>query len=92
MNFDLTDDQLAFADTAKQFAEQALAPHAAKWDREHVFPKTVIQKAGELGFCSLYSPESEGGLGLSRLDSSIIFEQLAMGCTTTTAMMKLLLL
>jgi alkylation response protein AidB-like acyl-CoA dehydrogenase len=37
----------------------------------------------------LYSPESEGGLGLSRLDSSIIFEQLAMGCTTTTAMMTI---
>jgi len=89
MNFDLTDDQQAFADTAKQFAEQELAPHAAKWDREHIFPKEVIQKAGELGFCSLYSPESEGGLGLSRLDSSIIFEQLAMGCTTTTAMMTI---
>jgi alkylation response protein AidB-like acyl-CoA dehydrogenase len=89
MNFDLTDDQLAFADVAKQFAEQELAPHAAKWDREHIFPKGVIQKAGELGFCSLYSPESEGGLGLSRLDSSIIFEQLAMGCTTTTAMMTI---
>ena len=89
MNFDLTDDQLAFADTAKQFAEQELAPHAAKWDREHIFPKEVIQKAGELGFCSLYSPESEGGMGLSRLDSSIIFEQLAMGCTTTTAMMTI---
>jgi alkylation response protein AidB-like acyl-CoA dehydrogenase len=89
MNFDLTDDQLAFADTAKQFAEQELAPYAAKWDREHIFPKEVIQKAGELGFCSLYSPESEGGMGLSRLDSSIIFEQLAMGCTTTTAMMTI---
>ena len=89
MNFDLTDDQLAFAETAKQFAKQALAPHAAKWDREHIFPKEVIQKAGELGFCSLYSPESEGGLGLSRLDTSIIFEQLAMGCTTTTAMMTI---
>jgi alkylation response protein AidB-like acyl-CoA dehydrogenase len=89
MNFDLTEDQLAFADAAKQFAEQALAPHAAKWDREHIFPKEVIQKAGELGFCSLYSPETEGGLGLSRLDSSIIFEQLAMGCTTTTAMMTI---
>jgi alkylation response protein AidB-like acyl-CoA dehydrogenase len=89
MNFDLTDDQLAFADTAKQFAEQELAPHAAKWDREHIFPNEVIQKAGELGFCSLYSPESAGGMGLSRLDSSIIFEQLAMGCTTTTAMMTI---
>ncbi|MBL4631321.1 MAG: acyl-CoA dehydrogenase family protein [Paraglaciecola sp.] len=89
MNFDLTDEQLAFAATAKQFAEQELAPHAAMWDRDHIFPKQVIQKAGELGFCSLYSPESEGGLGLSRLDSPIIFEQLAMGCTTTTAMITI---
>jgi alkylation response protein AidB-like acyl-CoA dehydrogenase len=89
MNFDLTDDQLAFADTAKQFAEQALAPHAAKWDKEHIFPKDVIQKAGELGFCSLYTAEEDGGMGLSRLDSSIIFEQLAMGCTATTAMLTI---
>ena len=89
MNFDLTEDQIAFADTAKQFAQQELAPNAAKWDAEHIFPKNVIQKAGELGFCSLYTPENEGGMGLSRLDSSIIFEQLAMGCTATTAMMTI---
>lgn len=89
MNFDLTEDQLAFAETAKQFADQELAPHAARWDKEHIFPKAVIQKAGELGFCALYTPEEAGGLGLSRLDSSIIFEQLATGCTATTAMMTI---
>lgn len=89
MNFNLTEDQIAFTDTARQFAEQELAPHAAKWDKEHYFPKEVIQKAGGLGFCGLYTPESEGGLGLSRLDSSIIFEQLAMGCTATAAMMTI---
>ena len=89
MNFDLTEDQQAFADTARQFAEQALAPNAAKWDKEHHFPKDVIQQAGELGFCGLYTSEEDGGLGLSRLDSSIIFEQLSMGCTATTAMMTI---
>lgn len=89
MNFNLNEDQIAFAETAKQFAEQELAPNAAKWDKEHYFPKEVIQKAGELGFCGLYAPEEAGGLGLSRLDSSIIFEQLAMGCTATTAMMTI---
>lgn len=89
MNFDMTEDQIAFADAARQFALQELAPHAAKWDHEHYFPKDIIQKAGELGFCGLYSPESEGGLGLSRLDSSIIFEQLSMGCTATAAMMTI---
>lgn len=89
MNFNLTDDQLAFAETARQFAEQELAPYASEWDKQHHFPKDVIQKAGELGFCALYTPEEAGGLGLSRLDSSIIFEQLAMGCTATTAMMTI---
>lgn len=89
MNFELSDDQQAFSDTAKQFADQEMAPFAAKWDREHHFPIDVIRKAGELGFCGLYTPEEAGGLGLSRLDSSIIFEQLSMGCTTTTAMLTI---
>ena len=89
MNFDLTQDQQMFADKAKQFSDSELLPNAAKWDQEHIFPKDVIAKAGELGFCALYTPEEAGGLNLSRLDSSIIFEQLAMGCTATTAMMTI---
>jgi alkylation response protein AidB-like acyl-CoA dehydrogenase len=89
MDFNLTEDQQAFADTAYQFAMSELAPNAALWDREHIFPKDVIKKAGELGFCGLYTPEEAGGLGLSRLDSSIIFEQLSMGCTATTAMLTI---
>ncbi|MBF7072705.1 acyl-CoA dehydrogenase family protein [Glaciecola sp. MH2013] len=89
MDFELSDDQKAFAETAKQFADQELAPNAAKWDAEHIFPIEAIKKAGELGFCGLYTPEESGGLGLSRLDSSIIFEQLSTGCTTTTAMLTI---
>ena len=89
MNFDLTADQQMFADTAKQFSDSELLPYAAQWDLQHTFPKSVIAKAGELGFCGLYAPEDAGGLGLSRLDSAIVFEQLAMGCTTTTAMMTI---
>lgn len=85
MDFELNEDQIAFADMARAFAQNELEPHAAEWDQEATFPVDVLQKAGELGFCSLYSPESVGGLGLSRLDASIIFEQLAMGCTSTTA-------
>lgn len=89
MNFSLNDDQKAFIETAKQFSHQELAPFAAEWDKTHYFPKEVLKKAGELGFCALYTPEDAGGLGLSRLDSSLIFEQLAMGCTATTAMLTI---
>ncbi|MBU2882823.1 acyl-CoA dehydrogenase family protein [Psychrosphaera sp. B3R10] len=89
MDFNLNEDQKAFVDLAKQFSDSELAPNAAKWDAEHIFPKDVMQKAGELGFCGLYSPEDAGGMGLSRLDSALIFEQLSMGCTATTAMLTI---
>ncbi|MBS9991799.1 acyl-CoA dehydrogenase family protein [Vibrio alginolyticus] len=89
MDFELNEDQRAFADTAQQFADERLAPMAAEWDEKQIFPKDVLREAGELGFLSLYTPEEHGGLGLSRLDASIIFEQLAMGCTSTTAFMTI---
>jgi alkylation response protein AidB-like acyl-CoA dehydrogenase len=89
MDFELNEDQLAFAEVAKQFADQMLAPHAAEWDENHHFPKDVLRQAGELGFLSIYTPPEHGGLGLSRLDAAIIFEQLAMDCTATTAFMTI---
>ncbi|NNN79619.1 acyl-CoA dehydrogenase family protein [Vibrio sp. 11-4(1)] len=89
MDFELNEDQRAFADTAQQFADECLAPMAAEWDEKQIFPKDVLREAGELGFLSLYTPEAQGGLGLSRIDASIIFEQLAMGCTSTTAFMTI---
>ncbi|MBS9954524.1 acyl-CoA dehydrogenase family protein [Vibrio alginolyticus] len=89
MDFELNEDQRAFADTAQQFADERLAPMAAEWDEKQIFPKDVLREAGELGFLSLYTPEEHGGLGLSRLDASFIFEQLAMGCTSTTAFMTI---
>ncbi|WP_218758545.1 acyl-CoA dehydrogenase family protein [Vibrio parahaemolyticus] len=89
MDFELNEDQRAFADTAQQFSLDRLAPMAAEWDEKQNFPKDVLREAGELGFLSLYTPEAHGGLGLSRLDASIVFEQLSMGCTSTTAFMTI---
>lgn len=85
MDFELNEDQVAFADMARAFAQNEMEPHAAEWDEQQTFPVDVLKKAGELGFMGLYTPEAQGGLELSRLDSSIIFEQLAQGCTSTTA-------
>lgn len=89
MDFELNQDQTAFVDMANQFAREKLMPMAAEWDENQIFPKQILREAGELGFLSLYSPETAGGLGLSRLDASLIFEQLAMGCTSTTAFMTI---
>ena len=89
MNFELNDDQQAYVDTARQFAQKSLAPNAAQWDAEALFPKDVLREAGELGFMSLYTPEAVGGMGMSRLDAALIFEELAGGCTSTAAFMTI---
>ena len=85
MDFELSEEQRAFADTARQFAEAELAPHAARWDAEAHFPREAIAKAGEMGFCGLYAPESAGGLALPRLDATLVFEQMAAVDPSTTA-------
>lgn len=85
MDFELSDEQRLLTDSARAFAARELAPHAADWDRDHHFPVEVIRRAAEQGYLALYIAEEDGGLGLSRLSSSLIFEQLAAGCVATTA-------
>ncbi len=85
MDFELSDEQRLLTDSARAFATRELAPHAADWDRDHHFPVEVIRRAAEQGYLALYIAEEDGGLGLSRLSSSLIFEQLAAGCVATTA-------
>jgi alkylation response protein AidB-like acyl-CoA dehydrogenase len=85
MDFNLSDDQKAFAESARSFADGIFKPNAAQWDAEHIFPKDALKQAGELGFMGMYTPEDAGGLGMSRLDTSVIVEELARGCTSTAA-------
>tara|TARA_B110000444_G_scaffold261079_2_gene310919 strand:+ start:1752 stop:2912 length:1161 start_codon:yes stop_codon:yes gene_type:complete len=85
MEFSLNSDQIAFIKSARAFSEGELAPHAAHWDEEHYFPKKTFVEAGKLGFMGLYTPQVAGGLGFGRLDSSLIIEELAKGCTVITA-------
>jgi alkylation response protein AidB-like acyl-CoA dehydrogenase len=85
MDFELNDEQRLLTDSARAFAARELAPHAGDWDRDHHFPLPVIRRAAEQGYLALYIKEEDGGLGLSRLSSSLIFEQLAAGCVATTA-------
>jgi alkylation response protein AidB-like acyl-CoA dehydrogenase len=89
MDFSLTEDQLAFAASARAFSEGALAPNAAQWDAESIFPRDALAQAGELGFMGMYTPQEAGGLGMSRLDASLIVEELAKGCTATAAFLTI---
>lgn len=85
MDFLLTEDQVAFQDAARSFAQNEMLPHAAKWDDEHIFPEDALRKAAELGFAGIYVGEDVGGSGLSRLDAAVIFEELAAACPSTAA-------
>ncbi|VTU26871.1 Acyl-CoA dehydrogenase [Variovorax sp. PBL-H6] len=85
MDFELSEEQRAFARTAREFALAEFAPHAARWDAEAIFPKEAIAKAGELGFCGLYAPERIEGLALPRLDATLVFEEMAAVDPSTTA-------
>ncbi|WP_230661037.1 acyl-CoA dehydrogenase family protein [Psychrobacter sp. I-STPA10] len=85
MDFNLTEDQRAFQQVARQFAQKELKPKAADWDRESHFPVDVIKKAADLGFLGLYTNPDYDGLGLPRLDSALVFEELAWGDTAVAA-------
>jgi len=85
MAFELSEDQIAFQDAARSFAEAEFAPNAEAWDEEKKFPVEELRKAAELGFAGIYVSEDHGGSGLGRLDAAVIFEELAAGCTSTAA-------
>ncbi|WP_369930321.1 acyl-CoA dehydrogenase family protein [Xanthomonas sp. NCPPB 2632] len=85
----LSDEQNAFREAARDFAQAELAPHAAHWDAQGIFPREVIGKAGQLGFCGLYVDEAAGGTGLTRLDAAIVFEELAAVDPSTAAFISI---
>ena len=85
MDFALTEDQRAFQATARQFARDAMMPHAREWDETEFFPVETLRMAAALGFGGIYVNDDVGGSALSRLDATLIFEELAQGCTSTAA-------
>ncbi|CAN5415948.1 acyl-CoA dehydrogenase family protein [soil metagenome] len=62
-SFELSQEHEAFRKVVGEFAEAEIAPHAARWDRDHVFPEDVVGKMGDLGLFGLPFPEEIGGGG-----------------------------
>ena len=85
----LKEEQIAMQDMAYSFAMDKMAPHAAMWDEEKIFPVDVLRDMAGLGFAGIYLQEEHGGSGLSRFDAAIIFEALSAGCTSTAAFMTI---
>ncbi|MGB2464081.1 MAG: acyl-CoA dehydrogenase family protein [Candidatus Puniceispirillaceae bacterium] len=89
MDFVLSEEQQAIFDMAHDFAEQMIAPHAVNWDQTEQMPKDVLRQSAELGLASIYVPEAHGGSGLSRLDATLVFEALAMGCPSVSSFLSI---
>ena len=89
MDFELNEDQRLFQDTARAFAKDVLEPNAAHWDEESHFPVEELRQAAELGFAGIYVRDDVGGVGLGRLESTIIFEELSAACPSTAAFISI---
>ena len=81
MHFALTDEQLVLQETARRFAVEEVAPVAAQYDQSGEFPRALIQKAWALGLSSTAIPPEFGGVGLSSVDTCILTEEVAWGCS-----------
>jgi len=63
--------------TVRDFCEEEVKPHAAKWDAEESFPHAVVKKVGELGLLGMAVPEEYGGTALGALGIAVVVEELA---------------
>jgi alkylation response protein AidB-like acyl-CoA dehydrogenase len=89
MDFELSSEQAAFQEVAREFTANEFSPHAAEWDREKIFPVATLQKAAALGFGCIYVGEDVGGSALTRLDAALIFEALSAACASTAAYLSI---
>ncbi|BEP40045.1 MULTISPECIES: acyl-CoA dehydrogenase family protein [Variovorax] len=75
----LSADQEAIRDAVRDFSQAELWPNAAKWDREHSFPKEAHQGLAALGAYGICVPEEHGGAGLDYLTLALVLEEIAAG-------------
>ena len=75
----LTDDQKMIRDAVRDFAQAELWPNAARWDKEHHFPRDVHQGLAQLGAYGICVPEQYGGAALDYLSLALVLEEIAAG-------------
>ena len=77
MHFDLTDEHRLLRSTAREFAEQEVAPVAEELDRTHSFPYEIVKRLGELDLMGIPFPQQYGGAGGDSLAYALVVEELA---------------
>ena len=77
INFDLSQEQREIGDLAAQIAQREIAPHIAKWDKDHYFPRELFTKLTAAGIMGLLVPEDYGGGGADYISYARAVEELA---------------
>jgi alkylation response protein AidB-like acyl-CoA dehydrogenase len=84
----LNEEQQLLRDTLRAFAREELAPHAAQWDREHIFPRDALKALGRLGALGIVVPERWGGAGMDYLSLAVALEEIAAGDGSTSTIVS----
>jgi alkylation response protein AidB-like acyl-CoA dehydrogenase len=84
----LNEQQTMIRDMARQFAQERLAPNAARWDREHHFPMEEIREMGRLGLMGINVPVEWGGAGADYVSTALALEEIAAGDAGTSTVMS----
>src|SRR5215467_16372222 len=84
----LSDEQTLLRDTARDIAQNLLAPHAAEWDREARFPKEALAELGRLGFMGVLVPPDYGGAGADHVGYALALEEIAAGDGATSTILS----
>ncbi|MGC5397156.1 acyl-CoA dehydrogenase family protein [Streptomyces sp. DT20] len=79
MNLELSEEQEAVRQLAKDFVARDIAPHVVEWDRAESVDKSIVKKLGSLGFLGLTVPEEYGGSGGDHLAYCLVTEELGRG-------------
>jgi alkylation response protein AidB-like acyl-CoA dehydrogenase len=75
----LSEQHQMIRDALRAFAQERLAPQAARWDREHHFPHDELKELAALGAFGVAVPEAQGGAGLDYLSLALVLEEIAAG-------------
>jgi butyryl-CoA dehydrogenase len=84
----LSDDHIAVQDTVRAYVRDRIAPQAARWDKEHHFPREELRGLAALGCYGVAVPTDYDGAGLDYLSLAIILEEIAAGDGATSTVVS----
>jgi alkylation response protein AidB-like acyl-CoA dehydrogenase len=88
MNFDLTEEQIAVRDAARDFAQNVLKPGVIERDRDQRFPAEEVKQLGELGFMGMMVDPKYGGGGMDTLSYALAMEEISKVDASTSVCMS----